>query len=619
MDNASNPTLLARETLKQLTALKIPPTPDNYHKLYDKISGHTTNIQREASYQVLSELAEALPCDTPELIYQAEILQQAADAADWHEYKTDLLDILSSTKRQPEAELDWAQTLRKLLKHVERSRGKLTVARKREGLNRVLSNFAKDSVLLHSKLASLMDSWAVLESGGGEQSGIDVELTESENTEESIATGLAVESEQQAGGLSHQSQSAHSSAQFSAQFSSAAAQLQMLLAQVLEYMAAVPFDNTVLSESARSLVQQAKVIQNEQDLAQFIPEVKQFCECFQSCGEDGARLQKGLLGLLHSFMDSTESFLAGDQWIRNHMSKLRETMSNPLDMQVVEQADHYLKELADKQDLIKQNLSDAQSAMKEMVTCLIKNIEELSAETGDYHDKIGSYSEQIQQADNIESLNQLLAELMQDTRKMQSSALNSRTEFLAAREEVNAAQEKIAQLESELSEMSEKVQEDHLTGTLNRRGLDSAFEREAARAARQQTTLCLAVLDIDDFKKLNDTYGHLVGDDALVYLVNAIKDETRSEDVVARFGGEEFIVLLPDTELEMAVSVLTRIKRNLTRKFFLYENKRLLITFSAGVAKYRVGESEDDLVKRADEAMYQAKKNGKNQVVPEAS
>lgn len=610
MDNASNPTLLARETLKQLTALKIPPTPDNYHKLYDKISGDTTSVSRDNASQVLSELAKALPRDTSEQVNRAKRLQQAADATDWHQYKAELVEVLSASSDQSEPDMNWAETLKKLLKHVERSRGKLTIARKREGLNRVLSNFTKDSALLHNKLTSLMDSWAVLESGSGEQS----EIETAENQAVQGIQEIAVSNETADTGSNMGNVSDASSA---SQLTGVSSQLQVLLAQVLEYMAAVSPGNTQLSESASLLAQQVKAIQNEQDLVQFVPKVKQFCDQFKACGEEGFQLQQGLLGLLNSFMDSTESFLAGDQWIKNHMSKLRETMSHPLDMQIVEQADHYLKELVDKQDLIKQNLSEAQIAMKEMVTCLIKNIEELSAETGDYHDKIGSYSEQIQQADNIESLNQLLAELMQDTRKMQSSALNSRTEFLAARAEVEAAQEKIAQLESELTEMSEKVQEDHLTGTLNRRGLDTAFEREAARAARQQSSLCLAVLDIDDFKKLNDTYGHLVGDDALVYLVEAIKNETRSEDVVARFGGEEFIILLPDTELDLAVSVLTRIKRNLTKKFFLYENKRLLITFSAGVAKYRIGESEDILVKRADEAMYQAKKNGKNQVISE--
>lgn len=608
MDNASNPTLLARETLKQLAALKIPPTPENYHKLYDKIAGYTTDTICESSCKILSKLSEALPRDTAELVSQAKMLEQAADVRNWYKYKSQLIEAfsLSTISSEPKVDINWAETLKKLLKHIERNRGTLTIARKRDRLNRVLSNFANDSVLLHSKLEALMASWSVLEPGGQEQN--EIEIAGGAAIQDTAQSIEALASELETTVLPTQSDTL-------SKLTGVTDQLQELLAHVLEYMATAQLGNTPLSEDANLLVQKARDIHNEQDLAEFIPEVKQFCLKFKSCGEQGFQLQQGLIGLLNSFMDSTESFLAGDQWIKNQITKLREMMSHPLDLQVVEQADCYLKELISKQSLIKKNLSQAQIAMKEMVTCLIRNIEELSVETGEYHDKIEGYSEQIQRADNIESLNQLLVELMRDTRHMQTSVINSRSEFVAARAEVDAAQNKITQLESELLQMSEKVQEDHLTGTLNRRGLDSAFLRESARATRQQTSLCLAVLDIDDFKKLNDTYGHIVGDDVLVYLVDAIKNETRSEDVVARFGGEEFIILLPDTELNLAVTVLTRIKRNLTKKFFLYENKRLLITFSAGVAKYRVGESEDDLVKRADKAMYAAKNNGKNQVL----
>ena len=102
--------------------------------------------------------------------------------------------------------------------------------------------------------------------------------------------------------------------------------------------------------------------------------------------------------------------------------------------------------------------------------------------------------------------------------------------------------------------MSELVREDQLTGSLNRRGLDDVFERERARADRRGTPLCIAMLDLDDFKRLNDTYGHLAGDDALSHLVKVVKDTLRSMDVIARFGGEEFLILLPETTVEAAAA-----------------------------------------------------------------
>ena len=163
--------------------------------------------------------------------------------------------------------------------------------------------------------------------------------------------------------------------------------------------------------------------------------------------------------------------------------------------------------------------------------------------------------------------------------------------------------------------MSELVREDQLTGSLNRRGLDDVFERETARSDRRGTPLCIALLDLDDFKRLNDTYGHQAGDSALKHLVKIVKETLRSMDVIARFGGEEFLILLPETTVEAASQTMTRLQRELTKHFFLHDNEKVLITFSAGVALRQPNEDQAALVQRADKAMYEAKKTGKNRVI----
>jgi diguanylate cyclase len=141
------------------------------------------------------------------------------------------------------------------------------------------------------------------------------------------------------------------------------------------------------------------------------------------------------------------------------------------------------------------------------------------------------------------------------------------------------------------------------------------FERESARADRRNTPLCVALLDLDNFKKLNDTYGHLVGDNALRHLAKVVKSTLRTMDVIARFGGEEFMILLPETPVEAAVLTMTRLQRELTKHFFMHENEKLLITFSAGVALRLPNEEQTALLARVDRAMYQAKQTGKNRVV----
>ena len=129
-----------------------------------------------------------------------------------------------------------------------------------------------------------------------------------------------------------------------------------------------------------------------------------------------------------------------------------------------------------------------------------------------------------------------------------------------------------------------------------------------------ETLLCAALLDIDNFKKLNDSLGHDAGDGALVHLATVCRNTLRPQDTVARYGGEEFIILLPDTGIDDAVGALTRLQRELTRQIFLHEHHKTLITFSAGVTQVGPGESQAEVLKRADEAMYEAKRTGKNRV-----
>lgn len=183
------------------------------------------------------------------------------------------------------------------------------------------------------------------------------------------------------------------------------------------------------------------------------------------------------------------------------------------------------------------------------------------------------------------------------------------------RDRVRAAEAEIERLQVELEQTSEKMRHDALTGALNRKGLEESYAKEVSRATRRGTTLCLAVLDIDNFKRLNDTYGHKTGDDALLHLVSTVRDCLRPHDTLSRYGGEEFVILLPETTIEDAVIVLQRLQRELTKRFFLANNEKLLITFSAGVTVVLKDEPQDASIGRADVAMYQAKATGKNRVV----
>jgi diguanylate cyclase len=172
--------------------------------------------------------------------------------------------------------------------------------------------------------------------------------------------------------------------------------------------------------------------------------------------------------------------------------------------------------------------------------------------------------------------------------------------------------DKVQRLEAEIRKLSEEVSTDPLTQIANRRGLMRAFEAERSRSDRQSSMLAIGLLDVDNFKKLNDTLGHQTGDEALKFLAKRVSESMRPTDIVARYGGEEFVVILPDTPVDEAQAIVTRLQRQLSAEFFTADENKVFITFSAGVTQYREGEAIELTLDRADMALYEAKRTGKN-------
>ena len=396
----------------------------------------------------------------------------------------------------------------------------------------------------------------------------------------------------------------------------ASKQLRDLLSRTLTFAVASLLDgSSTLAGDAESLGAAVKLAYGNQALDDIATRLKQLCYQIEIKSGDVAEQQELLLRLFKLLLENASGLLDDDSWLRGQIDAVQQLISGPMDQRALENATRSLKDVIYKQSQLKHSLADVKFTVKNMMMTFIDRLGSVAASTGDFHQKIGGFSEKISRADNIGDLNVVLADVLRETRLVQAEALTSRDRMIVARQEVQEAEQKIVGLEEALRHMSELVREDQLTGSLNRRGLDDVFERETARSDRRGTPLCLAMLDLDDFKRLNDTYGHQAGDAALKHLVRIAKNTLRSMDVIARCGGEEFLILLPETSVEAAAQTMTRLQRELTKHFFLHDNDKLLITFSAGVALRIPNEAQAALVARADQAMYKAKQAGKNRVV----
>lgn len=180
--------------------------------------------------------------------------------------------------------------------------------------------------------------------------------------------------------------------------------------------------------------------------------------------------------------------------------------------------------------------------------------------------------------------------------------------------------------EREALEISQKVYRelsitDGLTGLYNVRYFNGRITEEVVRAQREGQPLSLLMLDVDDFKHYNDTFGHPEGDWVLVRLARIISESVRSYDSACRYGGEEFCVILPGAEVKEAMAIAERIRRRFAKEDFLAEDRKrpMRVTVSVGVAQLLDGETVQGLVKRSDKAMYEAKSSGKNRTVLSAS
>ena len=576
----SKPTDIARETLRMLVMRKQAPTPENYARLYCEIGGVEAEDNAAATIEpILQRLAAEIPRSTPELARLGAALSEAHANRKWEVGHRAIINFARQQSDTVSA-TEWSTLLRELARLLSAQSPPGLCAERQAELEKALKE-STTTQLMYGQFFTLAQKWAT-------------------------ATPVL---EVHTGGAACAANDGHGGS------GPITAELRELLAGTLDQaIGAALIDAPDLVNEAQSIAQTLRA-PAALEMSALLAQLKTLWRDVGLRNKERDGIQQGLLQLLRLLVDNIGELVADDQWLRGQIGVVAKVISGPLDLVAIEEAQRNLRNVIKQQGLLKQSLNATKSTLKEMVSSFIDELGKLSTATGDYHDSIEGLAQQIRQTEDVNQLNVLLEEVLRETRSVQASTLASRKEVLRAREQVHTAELKIKELESQIEQISDKVLHDHLTGTLNRRGLDVAFEREIAVANRHGKPLSIALLDIDNFKELNDKLGHQAGDDALVHLSQVIKETMRPSDSVARYGGEEFIIVLPDSDTAQGVTVITRLQRDLTKTFFLNENGKLLITFSAGIATYQPGDSRAAVIARADRALYQAKRTGKNRVV----
>jgi len=322
-----------------------------------------------------------------------------------------------------------------------------------------------------------------------------------------------------------------------------------------------------------------------------------------------------LLALCRSLTEGMADLAEDGHWAQGQGEALLKRLQGAAGARAVRAARALLDDTRAAQRSLQQERMQARDALKDMVRQVLAELGELGSATGRFGDKVAAYLQAIEAADSLDSLSAAVRDMLDESRAVHEVVAGARDRLAAEHSRASALQSRVLGLEAELRRLSDEVCTDALTQVANRRGLAQAFDQESARALREgvaEAPLAVGLIDIDNFKKLNDSLGHAAGDVALQSLAARVKEWLRPIDHIARFGGEEFVVLLPGTPVAEAQQVLSRLQRRLSASLFMHQGQEVFVTFSAGVTAWRPGEGVDAALARADEGLYEAKRTGKN-------
>ncbi|MEF7613084.1 diguanylate cyclase [Aquincola sp. MAHUQ-54] len=595
MNATLTPAQIAKGALRRLAVTQQEPTPENYARAWAEELGQPAAAAAlpERSRPLLERLAARASDDADSRTELVRSLMQGQ----WD----DLARALDrSADHGASSAQAWAGLLERMVRGLERGGRQWTMARKKDSLQRVLDGSRSDLPRLQQRLRQLVAGWdsdSNVDEGSGDAGGAAVPVHHAAAAQEPASAAV--------GGMPA---------------SSAGHWPELASSLSGTVVAALPTSAPNACELAATLAQLADRIHHEGATPELAQAVHGVCERARRLFAHRHHLLEQVGALCLELTAGLTELAEEGSWAQGQAEALRarlqgedaDTGAETLNVRGVRAAGELLAQTRQQQHRLRSERDQARDALKTLIHSLLQQVGDLGDETGRFSENLGRYAETIAEADSLVDLAGVVQAMVDESRAVQQRV--SRTQQRLSEEHARASEleSRVRDLEGELRRLSDEVATDALTQVANRRGLMQAFEAERARIDRDGRPLAVGLIDIDNFKRLNDTLGHGAGDEALKSLARRVREALRPIDHVARFGGEEFVVLLPDTGVEEAQQVLTRLQRQLTASLFMHEGQDVFVTFSAGVTAYRPGERIEVALERADEALYEAKHQGKN-------
>ena len=559
MSTPAAPAQLAKAALRRLAIEKLEPTPENYQRAYQLEAG--IEPAKEPAKETAAEATSGTGLDGPAL----------------------------------------ADVIGRVVRGIERGSRQWTTGRKKESLQRVLDGSKSNLQRLQHRLSQLVASW------------------DGEKLDDAVDTDMGAWLDEPENGAAAEPASASNNA--AAPTLASHGEQTRLWSGVVDELSqtvreALPAPDPRAVEAATAVSSATRELAPTPPLlplsAEMLDSVRAACNDARRVLQHRNHLVDLLGSLCHELTDSLTDLSEDDSWVRGQCEAMRHQLDEGLSARGVRRISQLLHDTRARQQVLRAERDAAKAALKQLIHQMLQEIAELGHHTGRFQDSLSGYVDTIVQADSIESLAGVVREMVEDTRAVQSLVSQTQEKLQSEHARATELTDRVKQLEDEIRRLSDEVSTDPLTQVANRRGMMRAFEVEQSRMERNGGTLAVALLDIDNFKRLNDQLGHQAGDEALKFLSSTVKGLLRPSDALARYGGEEFVILLPDTPLDEAQSAITRLQRQLSAQMFMHENQQVFITFSAGVTLFRSGEAIEATLDRADEALYEAKRTGKN-------